>query len=100
MNIKKGDTIQVRTGKDRSKTGKVLRVLETGRVLVEGINVVKKHTRPKRQGEKGEIVSIPKSIAVSNVGLYCHTCKRATRVGIRVDKNSKIRYCVRCENSL
>lgn len=66
--IKKGDTVKVITGKDRNKTGKVLRVdRKNDRVLVEGINVYKKHVRPKTQQEKGQVIEAARSIHISNV---------------------------------
>lgn len=66
--IKKGDTVVVRTGKDRKKTGAVLRVYrKTHRVLVEGINVYKKHVRPKKQQEKGQVIETARPIHISNV---------------------------------
>jgi large subunit ribosomal protein L24 len=68
MSIKKGDNVQVITGKDAGKNGKVIQVLpEANRVIVEGVNMFKKHQRPKKQGEKGQIVSVPRSIHRSNV---------------------------------
>lgn len=68
ISIKKGDTVAVITGKDTGKTGKVIRVFpKANRLLVEGINMFKKHKRPSKQGEKGQIVSIPRSIHRSNV---------------------------------
>ncbi|PIR88706.1 MAG: 50S ribosomal protein L24 [Candidatus Harrisonbacteria bacterium CG10_big_fil_rev_8_21_14_0_10_44_23] len=68
MKFKKGDTIRVIAGKDRGKTGKVLRInKESEKVLVEGINQYKKNKRPKKQGEKGEIVTIPMPIHQSNI---------------------------------
>jgi large subunit ribosomal protein L24 len=68
ISIKKGDTVTVIAGKDSGKSGKVLKVLpKANRVLVEGINMFKKHKRPTKQGEKGQIVSIARSIHRSNV---------------------------------
>lgn len=68
MNIKKGDTVTVITGKDAGKSGKVLKVLpKLNRVLVEGVNMYQKRNRPKKQGEKGQVVSIARSIHRSNV---------------------------------
>jgi large subunit ribosomal protein L24 len=68
ISIKKGDTVTVIAGKDNGKSGKVLKVLpKANRVLVEGINMFKKHKRPTKQGEKGQIVSIARSIHRSNV---------------------------------
>ena len=68
ISIKKGDTVQVTTGKDAGKSGKVLKVFpKENRVLVEGVNMYKKHQKPKKQGEKGQLVSITRSIHRSNV---------------------------------
>ena len=68
MSIKKGDMVTVIAGKDRGKSGKVLgTMLEANRVLVEGINMYKKHKKPTKQGEKGQIVTLPRSIHRSNV---------------------------------
>lgn len=68
MSIKKGDTVTVMTGKDSGKSGKVLQVFTTkNRVLVEGVNMIKKHKRPTKQGEKGQTVSVARSIHRSNV---------------------------------
>lgn len=68
LSIKKGDSITVITGKDAGKSGKVVKVFpKENRLLVEGINMFKKHKRPTKQGEKGQIVSVPRSIHRSNV---------------------------------
>lgn len=98
MNIKKGDTIKIIAGKDRGKTGKVLTVFpERNRIAVEGINLYKKHSRPKRQGEKGEIVEIMRPFHISNAQLVCQNCGQATRVGRREEGAVKIRYCKKCK---
>jgi large subunit ribosomal protein L24 len=97
MKIKKGDTVLVISGKWKGKTGKVLRAFPREmKVLVEGVNIVKKHQRPKRTGEKGEIVEIPKPISVSKVKLICPKCKRATRVGYKIIEGKKYRICKKC----
>jgi large subunit ribosomal protein L24 len=99
--IKKGDTVVMRRGTDRGKSGKVLHVdLRAGRVVVEGLNVVKKHVRPKRQGEKGEQVSVPRPVPLGAVALYCGHCNRPTRIGMKVDGEQRTRVCRRCENTL
>jgi len=101
MTIKKGDTIQVRAGKDRGKTGKVLRVVNDGTsLLIEGINVYIKHTRPKQQGEKGEKVTLPRPIPLSRANLYCSHCGRGVRFGVRIEGDNKTRYCKRCKSTL
>ena len=98
MNIKKGDTIKIIAGKDRGKTGKVLMVFpERSRISVEGINLYKKHSRPKRQGEKGEIVEILRPFHISNAQIVCSSCHRVTRVGHRYEGSQKIRYCKKCQ---
>lgn len=101
MRIKKGDTVKIIAGKDKGKTGKVLAVLsEAGRVTVEGVNVFTKRMRPKRQNQKGETVQLPRPLTISNAMLVCPNCKKATRVGMRIDGASKVRYCKKCEATI
>ncbi len=101
MSIKKGDTIQVRGGKDQGKTGKVLEVLKHGStVLVEGINLYIKHAKPKKQGEKGQKVTLPRPIALSRANLFCSSCGRGVRDGVRIEGERKTRYCKRCNATL
>lgn len=98
MKIKKGDNIMIVTGKDRGKSGKIFKVLpKEGRVIIEGLNLKKKHVRPRKQGEKGQIVNIPGSLNISNVMILCKNCDKKTRVGFKFleDKN-KIRICRKC----
>lgn len=98
MNIKKGDTIKIISGKDRGKTGKVMQVDgKKGTVLVEGLNLYKKHKRPKRSGEKGETVTIPRPLAVSKAMLVCPNCGKETRLGHRQEQGQKLRYCKKCQ---
>jgi len=98
MKIRKGDTILVISGKDRGRKGKILRAFPKERkVLVEGINLAKKHQRPRRQGEKGQIVQLPKAIDVSNVKLICSKCDKPTRVGYKLtQEREKHRRCKKC----
>jgi large subunit ribosomal protein L24 len=97
MKIKKGDKVLVTSGKYRGKTGKVLRAFpKESRVLVEGINLSKKHQRGKKSGEKGKIVEIPGPIDVSNLKLICPKCKKATRIGYKITKKGKNRICKKC----
>jgi large subunit ribosomal protein L24 len=101
MRIKKGDSVKIIKGKDRGKPGKVLKVFpDEDRVLVEGMNIFKKHVRPRRQGEKGEIVQVARPISVSNVALVCSQCSRATRVGYHFQDGKKIRYCRKCGQNI
>lgn len=101
MKIKNGDTVLIISGKDQGKKGKVIRVLiEENRIVVEGANLRKKHTRPKKQGEKGQIVEIAAPFNVSNVKLICPRCKKATRIGYRVAEKNKFRICKKCNQEI
>lgn len=101
MRIRKNDTIKIITGKDKGKTGKVLKVFpEKGKILIEGLNIYKKHVRPKREGEKGQTISVPRPLDVSNIMLLCLTCDKATRTGFRFEEKRKVRYCKKCSATL
>ncbi|MDD3098367.1 MAG: 50S ribosomal protein L24 [Candidatus Pacebacteria bacterium] len=97
MNIKKGDIVIIKKGKDKSKTGKVIKVFPSkDQVVVESLNLVKKIQKAKKQGEKGEIVAVPRPIARANVMLVCPHCKKPTRIGYQKDNGTKIRICKKC----
>ncbi|MFA5001024.1 MAG: 50S ribosomal protein L24 [Candidatus Paceibacterota bacterium] len=97
MNIKKNDNVIVIAGKDRGKQSKVLRLYrESDKVLVEGVNVKKKHQRPRKQGEKGQMVEVPHPIHLSNVLLYCPSCKQGVRIGAKITAKKKVRVCKKC----
>ncbi len=99
MKIKKNDKVKILAGKDKGKTGKVMKVCgEKRKILVEGINVLTKHKRPTKKGEKGEIVHLPRPIDVSNAMLVCQTCNQATRVGYKLNGDKKLRYCKKCQS--
>lgn len=101
MKIKKGDTVLIISGKDRGKKGKVLRaLLKENKIVVEGINLRKKHLRPRREGEKGQIVEIAAPLDASNVKLICPKCKEPTRVGHRVVGENKFRVCKKCNQEI
>ncbi len=97
--IRRGDMVRVLLGKDRGKTGQVMAVLpKEGKVVVEGINMVMKHVRPRRAQEKGQRVSIAAPLEISNVQLVCPACKKGVRVVIkRADKGERQRVCRKCE---
>ncbi len=98
MKIKKGDTVKILIGKDKNKAGKVIKTLPSvGKVLIEGLNMFKKSVKPKKQGEKGQIVSFPRAINVSNVMLVCPNCKAAARVGYVIEGDDKKRVCKKCQ---
>ena len=98
MKLKKGDQVKILTGKDKGKTGSILSVaLLENRIVVEGLNLVKKRNKPKQQGKTGETVLLPRAIPASNAALVCKNCKQAVRVGFRISGAEKIRYCKKCE---
>jgi len=95
--VRKNDTVQVLSGRDRGKTGKVTRILtKTERVVIDGINIRKRHTRAQRPGEQAGIVEFPAPLHQSKVGVVCPKCGRATRVGFRtLEDGTKVRVCKR-----
>jgi large subunit ribosomal protein L24 len=110
MNIKKNDKVKILTGKDKGKTGKVLQVLPAnppagGRVSVEGLNLLIKHLRPRKSGEKGQRIEFPAFMDATNLALVCPKCGRATRVGfkfVKVEgkKAKKFRVCRKCQETI
>jgi len=97
MKIRKGDTVLIISGKDRGRKGKVMEVLpKEGKILVEGINLRKKHVKPKKSGEKGQIVEMPAPFDVSDVKLICKRCGKAARVGYKIEGEKKFRICKKC----
>jgi large subunit ribosomal protein L24 len=97
MKIKKNDNIIVISGKDRGKKGKVIKVfLDAGKILIDGINLIKKHNRPKKSGEKGQIIEIPAPIDASNVKIICPKCGKPSRVEYNLTKAGKFRMCKKC----
>lgn len=102
MHVKKNDMVKVIAGKERGKTAKVLRVFpEKGRVIVEGLNVVKRHTRPSQLNPEGGIVEKEAAISAANVMLVCGSCNEATRTGVRtLEDGSKSRFCKKCNASV
>ena len=101
MKVKKGDNVLVIAGKDRGKTGKVLRALpKEAKILVEGVNTKQKHVKPKRQDEKGQVVRIAAPMNISNVKLICTKCSKATRVGYVMREGKKYRICKKCKSEI
>jgi len=98
MKIKKGDKVKVITGKDKGKTGKVLAVnIEKDKVTVEGLNLLHKNKRPKKQGEKGQRIQFPAALKLSNVILVCPKCAKPTRVAYKIENKTKTRFCKKCK---
>jgi large subunit ribosomal protein L24 len=98
MKIKKGDRVRVLTGKDRGKEGEVMRAIpERDKVIVDGVNVAKRHQRATRATTQGGIIDKDMPIPVANVALVCSSCGKPTRVGYRFDdQDRKIRVCKKC----
>ncbi len=97
--IQKGDTVKVIAGKDKGKTGKVVHVaVARGTVTVDGVNTHKRHVRPKRQGEKGEVVEKSAPFALSNVLVVCPSCGKPTRVGVKRTAKGGTRVCKHCNH--
>jgi large subunit ribosomal protein L24 len=101
-NIKKNDTVVVLAGRDKGKTGKVLRVFpKEERAIVEGVNFVKKHVRKTRDDQQGGIIQKESLINLSNLALMCRGCNRPTRIGVKVlADGTKSRYCKKCDEVL
>ena len=97
LNIKRDDTVMVITGVDKGNKGKVMSVNpETGRIVVQNVNIVKRHTKPRRQGEQGGILSKEGAINASNVMLVCPKCGKPTRIGHMIEGEKKVRACKKC----
>ena len=97
--VKKNDNVVVTAGRDRGKRGRVLRVIpEKGRVVVEGVNFIKRHTRPNPQKNiKGGIVEREAALSAANVQLVCPECGAQTRVGRKkTDEGRSVRFCRKC----
>ena len=100
--IKKNDTVMVVTGRDRGKTGKVMRVIpERGRVVIERLNIVKRHSKPRGAQSPGGIVEKEAPIDISNVMIFCDRCNAPVRVGIQAAADgTKSRVCRRCGEAI
>jgi large subunit ribosomal protein L24 len=102
MRVKKGDTVEVLSGKQRGKRGQVMRVFPVkGKVIVDGANMSKRHTKPRGQTMQGGIIDKDMPLPVSAVAIVCSACGRPTRIGLREDDaGRKLRFCRRCESEL
>ena len=97
LHVKKDDTVVVISGDDKGKKGKVLKVSPAERkIIVDGVNVVTKHAKPRKQGEAGGILKVEGAIYADKVQLFCEMCGKATRVAHKTQDGKKIRVCVKC----
>ena len=101
LSIKKGDMVIVRTGSSRGTKGKIVRVLDEGeRFIVEGVNVRKRRERPRKQGQKGQVVEVAMPIRRAAVNLFCDHCGKGVRIGALVKGDHKTRICRTCEREI
>ncbi len=101
ISIKKNDTVKIISGKDKGKTGKIIKIFPLKeRAVVEGINLYKKHVKPKKEGEKGQVITVPRSIHISNVQLICSACGKPTRIGYIIEDGNKSRVCKKCKSRI
>ena len=97
MRIKKGDNVQVLSGNDKGKTGEVLEVIpKSGKIIVKGVNIRKKHIKPRKQGEEGGIIPLECAIYSDKVNVVCPKCNKPTRIKYEMDKDKKVRVCKKC----
>lgn len=97
MHVRRDDTVIIVSGDDKGKKGKVLEVSpKEGKIIVEGINIVKKHVKPRPPKENGGIVEAEGPFYACKAQLYCSKCKKATRPAYKVDGDSKVRVCAKC----
>lgn len=101
MNIIKGDTVIVLSGKDKGKKGKVLTAIpDDGKVIVEGVNVASKHQKARREGQSGGIVKKELPLAVCKVMVVCSNCNKPTRIAHDIIKDKKVRVCKHCGKAI
>ncbi len=101
MKLKKGDKVRVVKGKDSGKEGAVERVWpKNRRVTIAGVNLFKRHMKPRAEGQKGGIVDFVRPLPVSDVALVCPKCKQLTRVGYKITDHDKVRICRKCEQEI
>jgi len=101
MKIKKNDTVLIISGKNKGKKGKVLEAFPVqNKIVVEGVNIAKKHRRPKQEKEKGQVIELTKPIDVSNVKIICPKCNKASRIGYKKVEKGKNRICKKCQQEI
>ncbi len=97
MKIHKDDLVKIISGKDRGKSGKVTHVFpKENKVVVEGVNVNKKHMRSKKKGQRGQIIQMPMPIHLSNAMIVCPLCRKTTRIAKKIIGGKKLRSCKKC----
>lgn len=101
MKLHKGDNVRVTVGKDAGKEAKIERVWrEEEKVLLPGINMYKKHTKPKGEGQRGGIQDLARPLSIAKVALVCPKCSVVTRIGFKLINDKKVRICRKCEQEI
>lgn len=101
MKLRRGDKVKIVSGKDKGRTGKVEKVFpKENKVLVAGVNVYKRHLKPRGEKKPGGIVDIVKPLPVANVALICSQCGQITRVGYQLTQGEKVRICRKCQKPI
>ncbi len=97
LHVRKDDTVIVISGTEKGKKGKVVAVSPDERkVIIEGVNIKKKHTKPRKQGEAGGIIDVEGAMYADKIQLFCSKCGKGVRTGIKVDGDKKVRVCKKC----
>ncbi len=102
MNLKKNDNVKIIVGKDKGKQGKITQLFpKEKKVVVEGLNVTKKHLRPRKKGEAGQVIEFFSPLPINKVQLICPKCGRQTRIGWQLtNEGEKVRFCKKCKASI
>ncbi len=101
MRLKKGDKVLIKQGDDRGKIAKIIKVLpKEEKVLVEGVNIQKKHKRPTKEGEKGQVVEKSGFIPASCAQIICSKCQKPARISYKKEGKNKARICKKCETAI
>jgi large subunit ribosomal protein L24 len=101
IKLRVGDTVEIIAGKDKNKSGKLLKIDRTKmRVVVEGANIMKKTRKPRQEGEQGSIIEVEAPLALSNVLLKCKKCARGVRIATKIEGEKKTRVCKKCGEAI
>ena len=98
--IKRGDTVEVISGREKGKRGKVIRIHSKGEdsnVLIESLNMIKKHMKPSAKNKEGGILEMEGPINISNVSMVCPKCDKVSKVGFKLSDDKNVRYCRKCK---
>lgn len=101
VHVKSDDVVVVISGNDKGKKGKVLEVSpKEGKIIVQGVNIVSKHVKPRKQGEAGGIMKVEGALRACKVQIFCSKCEKAVRIAHKTESGKKIRVCAKCGTAL